>query len=164
MSGFLSGAIGSLGGLLEQHGGSGTAGAMLSTLFDAAGGVPGIVSRFEQAGLGDKVQSWVGGGHNLPIDADELYRVFPPEQIEQFAAAHGVPAGVATQLLQHLLPHAVDSQTPNGRVEEAAPGGQTANPFGGDEPDVPAGTAPAGSGPGGGFDFGALAQRFLGGR
>lgn len=155
MSGFLSGAMGALGGLMEQHGGAGAAGNLLSSLFQQAGGVQGIVSRFEQAGLGDKARSWVGNGENLPLAAAELTRVFPPDQIESFAAAHGVPAGVATQLLQHLLPQAVDSHTPDGQL----PGGSAANPFGGDD-DAAQDTPPASSG----FDFGALAQRFLGGR
>ena len=69
-----------------------------------------------------------------------------------------MPASVATQMLAHLLPHAVDSQTSGAQ----APGGQMSSdiaPQGG----VMAGTDAAPQGPGGGFDFGGLVQRLIGG-
>ncbi len=143
MSGFLSGALESLKGMIggADDAGAGAGGNLLSSAFQSAGGVQGIIAKAQAAGLGDKVQSWVGSGSNLPISADEVTRIFPPEQIESFAAQHGVPAGVATQILAHLLPHAVDGQTPDGT----------------------AASAPA-DGSGGGFDFAGLAQKFLGGK
>ncbi|WP_419730684.1 YidB family protein [Lichenicola sp.] len=154
MSGFFSGGLGSLGGLVEGSGGTNAAGGLLSEVFNAAGGVPGIVSKFEQAGLGDKVQSWVGQGSNLPVAVEDIERVFPPQQIESFAEAHGIPAGTASQLLAHLLPHAIDNQTPDGQV----PGGQAS-----DEPSQ-AGTGSAAQGaPSQGLDFGGLVQRLTGG-
>ena len=89
--------------------------------------------------------------------------MFPPQEIESFAAAHGVPTGVATQMLAHLLPHAVDSQTPGGQ----APGGQVSGgQFSGDaapQGAVMVGTDAAPQGTGGGFDFGGLVQRLIGG-
>ena len=151
MSGFLSGG---LGGLVQDSGGSGAAGGLLSEVFNAAGGVPGIVSKFEQAGLGDTVQSWVGQGSNLPVAVEDIERVFPPQQIESFAEAHGIPAGTATELLTHLLPHAVDTQTPDGQV----PGSQVS-----DDPSQ-AGAGSSAQGPSSqGFDFSGLVQRLTGG-
>lgn len=161
MSGFLSGGLGALGGLVQGNGGSGAAGGMLSALFNAAGGVPGIVSKFEQAGLGDKVQSWVGQGSNLPIAAEELERVFPPQQIESFAEAHGIPAGVATEMLTHLLPHAVDSQTPDGQVPSSSAAQSPDDQAPGGSGSYGQGTPSAGTP--GGFDFGGLVQRLMGG-
>jgi len=160
MSGFLSGALGSLmqGGSGNTANAGGT-GNFLSEAFASAGGVSGIVSKFQQAGLGDKVQSWVGQGGNIPMIASEVERVFPPEQIESWARAHGVPAEVASQVLAHLLPHAVDSQTPNGQVPDQAM--QTSQTQGD-------GTSMAGNGQAGAglsnFDFGGLVQRLMGGR
>ena len=164
----MSGFLGSLGGLMQNEDHQQAAGGLLSSAFSSAGGLPGLMSRFQSAGLGDKMQSWVGSGSNLPLAAEEVERVFPPQQIESFAAAHGVPAGVATQMLAHLLPHAVDSQTPGGQT----PGGQTPGGQGlggqmsGDT--VPQGAAMAGTdaapqGAGSGFDFGGLVQRLIGG-
>ena len=41
----------------------------------AEGGLGGLLSKFNQAGLGDQVASWVGTGQNLPVSADQLGQV-----------------------------------------------------------------------------------------
>ena len=112
----MSGILGSLEGLMQGGGTAGGAGNLLSEAFQSAGGVSGIVSKFQQAGMGDKAQSWVGSGGNMSLAAEEVTKVFPPQQIEAWAAQHGIPAGAAAGVLAHLLPHAVDSQTPTGQM------------------------------------------------
>ena len=79
--------------------------------------------------MGDKAQSWVGSGGNMSLAAEEVTKVFPPQQIEAWAAQHGIPAGAAAGVLAHLLPHAVDSQTPTGQM-----GGQGGTTQGGMTP------------------------------
>lgn len=168
MSGLLSGVLGSLMGGGNNAGGGGVsaggAGGMLSELFQSAGGVQGIMSKFQQAGMGDKVQSWAGQGANQPLSTNELTSVFPQGQIESFAASHGIPAGMATQLMAHLLPHAVDSQTSNGQPQaddgSAFADGQSVDPSAGTQP--PSASMNAGGG-GQGFNFGGLVQRLMGG-
>ena len=119
----MSGLLGMLGGLFggQGSGGQGSdahqgAGGLLTQVINAAGGPAGIAQKFQAAGLGDKVQSWIGTGHNLPISAEQITRVFPPEQIDSWAQQHGLPAGVASQVLAQFLPHAVDQTTPDGNV------------------------------------------------
>ena len=112
----MSGIMGTLEGLMQGGGTAGGAGNLLSEAFQSAGGVSGIVSKFQQAGMGDKAQSWVGSGGNMSLAAEEVTKVFPPQQIEAWAAQHGIPAGAAAGVLAHLLPHAVDSQTPAGQM------------------------------------------------
>ena len=90
----------------------------------------GLLGMAQQAGLGGKVQSWMGSGGNAPISADEVGQIFSPDQIEQFAQAHGVPTGMVAPLLAHLLPHAVDSATSAG-TDGGAADGSDADPFGG---------------------------------
>ncbi len=159
----MSGFMGSLEGLMQNQGHADAAGGLLSTAFASAGGLQGIMSKFEAAGLGNKVQSWTGGGGNLPLAAEEVTRVFPPQQIESFAEAHGVPASVATEMLAHLLPHAVDSQTPGGQVP---PDPATTDPDASATQGQPmtGADAAAPQGPGGGFDFGGLVQRLMSSR
>jgi uncharacterized protein YidB (DUF937 family) len=97
-------------GILQQvlaSGGQGGAGG--------AGGIPAIVSRFEAAGLGQQVQSWVGTGTNQPVSADQVGQVFPPEQISQWAAQAGTTPDAMRQVLAEALPHAVDHLTPGGQ-------------------------------------------------
>ncbi len=141
---------GILGGLFGGGAGSGTlvgAGNLLAQAINAAGGPAGIAQKFEQAGLGDKVQSWIGSGHNLPITAEQVERVFPPAQIDGWAQQHGLPPGMGSQILSQFLPHAVDATTPAGSL----PSGTGAKP---------AATAAAGSG----FDFAGMIGRLTGAR
>jgi uncharacterized protein YidB (DUF937 family) len=124
MSGFI-GLLGGLTSLLENNPQqTGAAANLLSGLLASSGGVSGIVQKFQQAGLGGTVSSWVGNGENLSVTAEEVLKVFPPAQIEALAAQHGLPAGTVTTLLTHLLPHAVDAATPGGEVP---PAGSTPN-------------------------------------
>lgn len=123
MSGFFGSA---LGGLLGQ-GQSRSAGGLLSELVAQSGGLGGLLQRFQQAGLGEKANSWVGTGQNIPLEVEELIRVIPPEQIEALAQRFGLPIGTATQLLAQLVPPAVDAATPAGQVPPSAPGSQGAD-------------------------------------
>ena len=41
-------------------------------LLQNSGGVDGLVERFQQAGLGDTLQSWISQGENLPISAERI--------------------------------------------------------------------------------------------
>jgi uncharacterized protein YidB (DUF937 family) len=140
----MSGLLGILGGLLSSNsqegaaGAAGSAGNLLSSVLASSGGVSGLVQKFEQAGLGETVSSWVGSGGNLPVSVQQVLQVIPQDKIEALAEQHGIPAGVATQLLAQLLPHAVDAATPAGQVP-------------------PAGTTPP-------VDFASLVGRVLGGQ
>ena len=51
--------------------------AVLSLLSNdgAHGGLAGLVERFQQAGLGNVLQSWIGTGANLPISGEQLASV-----------------------------------------------------------------------------------------
>ncbi len=177
----MSGIMGSLEGLMQGGGTAGGAGNLLSEAFQSAGGVSGIVSKFQQAGMGDKAQSWVGSGGNMSLAAEEVTKVFPPQQIESWAAQHGIPAGAAAGVLAHLLPHAVDSQTPDGQLGGQGVQSGSDDPFAdgraSDAPDTDSynDTQAQGGGQGGrqgaglgggagqGFDFGGLVQRLMGG-
>jgi uncharacterized protein YidB (DUF937 family) len=125
----MSGLFGSVLGLLQGQGGSpAAAGNFLTQVINAAGGPAGIAQKFEQAGLGEKVQSWIGTGHNLPVSADQITRIFPPEQIDAWAQQHGLPAGAASQILAQFLPHAVDTATPDGNLPpEGSPQADASN-------------------------------------
>ena len=160
----MSGFLGSLEGLMQNQTHADAAGGLLSTAFSSAGGLSGLMSRFQSAGLGDKMQSWTGSGANLPLAAEEVTRVFPPQEIESFAEAHGVPANVATEMLAHLLPHAVDSQTPGGQMPAGQmQGGQMSGSQAPQGSTMTGAEAAAPQGEGEGFDFGGLVQRLIGG-
>ncbi len=82
------------------------------------GGLGGLVSAFEQAGLGSVVQSWIGNGANQSVSPQQLQSVFGEGQVQTMASQAGMqPHDFLSQLSQHL-PNAVNAMTPNGTLPE----------------------------------------------
>lgn len=77
------------------------------------GGLPGIISKFQQAGLGQQAGSWVGTGQNMPITADQLQQVLGSGQIAQQL---GLSHGEAGSGLAQALPQLIDQLTPTGQI------------------------------------------------
>ncbi len=88
----------------------------------SVGGVAGLVSKFQGAGLGQIAQGWVSNGPNPPVTAAQITQVIGQQRIAEFAQKLGIPPDQAVQHLAQLLPHVIDHLTPNG----VAPTGQTA--------------------------------------
>lgn len=98
--------------------------ALLSLLSNdgAHGGLAGLVERFQQAGLGNVLQSWIGTGTNLPISGEQLASVLGQGTLSQLGSQVGAaPADVAQQLSQ-LLPGLVDRLTPQGQMPQGGLG------------------------------------------
>jgi uncharacterized protein YidB (DUF937 family) len=81
-----------------------------------SGGLQGLISAFQQQGLGDVVASWVGTGQNLPISADQIQQVLGNAQVQAIAQQVGLPTAQISQMLAQFLPQAVDTVTPGGTV------------------------------------------------
>lgn len=80
------------------------------------GGLGGLVNKFEQAGLGGAISSWIGGGPNQPVSGDQITNALGPNTISDMAAKLGInPDDVASQL-SHLLPGLVNHLTPEGQA------------------------------------------------
>lgn len=80
----------------------------------AQGGLPGLVQKFQQAGLGNVVASWIGSGQNQPIGGDQLTQVLGSGTISDIAARLGMGQGETADQLANLLPGLVDQLTPHG--------------------------------------------------
>lgn len=113
---------GMLGGLMQQldgaHGGG--TNAMLSTVMSLVqqhGGVEGIVAKFQQGGLGDVVQSWVGTGANMPVSASQVQQVLGDSTIGNVASSLGVDPSQAGSSIASMLPQLINHLTPNGAVD-----------------------------------------------
>lgn len=59
---------------------------LLQMINDHPGGLSGLVQNFQQKGLGDLVNSWVGTGQNLSISADQVHSVLGSGVVQQLAA------------------------------------------------------------------------------
>lgn len=103
---------GAMAGTAPQPGGPAMGGGMM------AGGLPGLVGMFEQAGLGHIVQSWIGNGQNQPVSPDQLQRVLGEGRVNDMAGQAGMERGdFLSQLSQHL-PEVVNGMTPEGKLPE----------------------------------------------
>ena len=79
-------------------------------------GLGGLVSAFQDKGLGDMIGSWISTGPNPPITPGQLKDVLGHDTISQFGQEAGLPAGQAGSVLASLLPTLVDQLTPHGKV------------------------------------------------
>jgi len=81
-----------------------------------AGGLSGLVQRFNTAGVGDIVTSWIGKGKNEAIDSPTLQKVLGTAAVNALAEKAGISGEQATSLLSKILPVMVDKATPNGEL------------------------------------------------
>jgi uncharacterized protein YidB (DUF937 family) len=84
------------------------------------GGVHGLVHQFNQAGLGNVIQSWIGTGENVRITAEQMQQVLDNGQLRQISEETGLSEPEAASQLSDMLPDLVDKLTPAGHIP---PGG-----------------------------------------
>jgi uncharacterized protein YidB (DUF937 family) len=82
------------------------------------GGMQGLVSKFDAAGLGDKARSWVGGGSNEPITGQEMRQALGDEEVDQLAQKAGISPDEASDKLAKIVPEAVNKLTPDGQMPD----------------------------------------------
>lgn len=131
--GGLGGLLGGLLGGQQQAGAAGGLGGNLGALLpiitgmlangSQQGGLGGLMEKFNQAGMGDQMSSWVGKGENLPISADQLSSVLGSGAIGDIASKLGVGQGEAGGMLAQVLPGLIDKLTPNGQAPAGGLGG-----------------------------------------
>ena len=88
-------------------------------LLEQVGGIDGLKQKFEQAGLGEVAQSWIGTGSNKSVSPDQVKDALGQQQVEQIASEAGVSTDDAAAGLSKVLPDAVDQVTPSGQVPSA---------------------------------------------
>ncbi len=93
--------------------------SVVNNLVEQQGGLQGLINKFQQQGLGETVNSWVSTGPNKSISADEVHRALGPDLLQQLSAKSGLSVQDLAQKLSTILPQAVDTMTPNGRLPNA---------------------------------------------
>ena len=115
---------GGLGGMLGSMLGGQTnpmLGAVLGMLAGGSGqqgggGLMDLIGKFQQNGLGDQVQSWIGTGQNLPISAEQLQSVLGSDQLSAIAGKLGLSPQDASSQMASVLPEVMDKLTPSGAL------------------------------------------------
>ena len=92
--------------------------ASVMDLVNQHGGLPGLLQKFQESGLGDQVASWIGTGANAPVSGEQIKDALGADTISQIAEKTGVAPDAASGGLAALLPQLIDKLTPNGQVPE----------------------------------------------
>lgn len=67
-------------------------------------GIADLVKRFQNAGLGALIQSWISTGPNQPVSAEQLQQIL------------GIKDDAVLQQLAQILPGMIDHLTPSGQL------------------------------------------------
>ena len=107
----------------KKVGGDGQQGGLFDQVVDLinnpeTGGLSGLISKFEQGGLGDIVSSWVGTGQNADVSGEQIANTLGADKIKEIAGKLGVSDGQVSNGLASLLPQIIDKLTPDGKVPE----------------------------------------------
>jgi uncharacterized protein YidB (DUF937 family) len=110
--------MGTFGNLAQNLSGgrSGLAEVIMGVLQNRQGGLSGIISDFQQNGMGDAVQSWIGTGPNQSISGEQASQVLGPAAVQQVAEQAGISHEEAKSHLARMVPQIVDRLTPKGQV------------------------------------------------
>ncbi len=120
--GLFDSVLGAVTGQLQQQGSlSGALGGLLATNGEL-GGLSGLADKFQQAGLGHVIGSWIGRGENLPISADQISSVLGSDTIGNIANQLGIDPAQASDQLSQVLPGLIDKLTPHGVMPEGGLG------------------------------------------
>ncbi len=120
------GGMGGLGSIMGALGGGGGAAP-------GGGALGGLLQAFQQNGMGDHVQSWVGNGENLPVSAEQIMQALGGggsgggaaggvlgQLAQQTGMSHEETAGTLSQLLPDIVHHLTpNGQVPQGGVDDA---------------------------------------------
>jgi uncharacterized protein YidB (DUF937 family) len=108
--------LGKIGGHQGQEGGVAT----IQKLF-GSNQMQGVLSKLNNSGSSQQVQSWVGNGQNQPISGDDVQRAVDPATLQQCAQQQGMSPDELSGHVAQALPEMVDKATPDGQMPAQDP-------------------------------------------
>ncbi len=111
-----------LSSLLGNLGGDG--GVDPSQLGDLAkavqdeGGLDSLIGKLQGAGMGDAVDSWIGGGPNAAVDPQQLGAALGTDEVQRLSSKSGLDIAALLPLLATFLPQIINMITPDGKVPD----------------------------------------------
>ncbi|MDE2578207.1 MAG: DUF937 domain-containing protein [Hyphomicrobiales bacterium] len=88
------------------------------------GGLGNLLNKFQQAGHGDTVNSWVSNGPNQPIQPAQIGNAVGQSTISDIARQAGMSEQDLLNQLSQVLPGLVDKLTPQGRMPDPSQWGR----------------------------------------
>lgn len=89
---------------------------MLASNNESGTGLGALIQQFQNSGLDDLVQSWIGTGQNLPISAEQIMQALGGDRVGDMAAQAGLSTEEASGQLADMLPQLIDKLTPGGQL------------------------------------------------
>ena len=80
------------------------------------GGLGGLIAKFQQAGLGGAMNSWIGTGENQAVSAEQVTSALGEDKISELAQEMGMSQSDTASQLSDILPGLIDRLTPNGQA------------------------------------------------
>lgn len=115
VTGALGGALGGAKGGAKSGGVNAILLQQLVAMLGKPGALGNLTSAFQQNGLGNILQSWIGTGQNLPISGEQVQQVLGAGTLGEIASKAGIGAPEAATALSGLLPQVVDKISPDGK-------------------------------------------------
>ncbi len=82
------------------------------------GGFEGLISKFQSNGLGDLLNSWMGGSGGS-ITADQISNVIGQDRLAAIGSKLGIPPDQVSGLVAQHLPDVISKLSPKTRVDQA---------------------------------------------
>jgi uncharacterized protein YidB (DUF937 family) len=120
--GLFDSVLGAVASQMQQQGGMASVLGGLLANNSEAGGLSGLTDKFNQAGLGEILSSWIGSGENLNISAEQISSVLGSDAISSIASQLGIDPAQASGQLSEMLPGLIDKLTPQGTAPQAGLG------------------------------------------
>jgi uncharacterized protein YidB (DUF937 family) len=91
--------------------------AVLALMTDGTrGGLTGFTEKFNQAGFGDIVSSWVSSGANAEISNEQLESALGMNTLRNIAAQTGIEYDKTVSAMAFMTPRVVNTLTPEGAM------------------------------------------------
>jgi uncharacterized protein YidB (DUF937 family) len=82
------------------------------------GGVSGLMAKFQSNGLGDLMNSWMGGSGGGAISADQISRVIGQDRLAAIGSKLGIQPDEVSNLVAQHLPDVISKLSPKTRLEQ----------------------------------------------
>lgn len=113
-----AGAQGGLAGMVGMLASNPQLIKAVAEMLGQEGALAGLISKFEQAGLGSVVQSWIGGGPNQAVSGAQITSALGSDFVSDVAGKIGVQPDDAAGQLAQFLPQIINQLTPDGQAPQ----------------------------------------------
>ncbi|MCS4532947.1 YidB family protein [Neisseria montereyensis] len=117
--GLMDSLIGAATSAIGSNSQQSTAIQMVLDLVQRSGGVGSLISKLQQGGLGDALQSWISTGSNQSVSGSQIQSALGSGMVQEVATKFGMDGNQAGDMLAQYLPNLVDNATPNGSAQDA---------------------------------------------